>query len=91
MLTFPRPTIIAFRHYEKLQITSLSLVVVSQDLSPLFFIFPSVLQGNLYHALSICVINLFLQPIATDLFQTTSVAGFVLLIVASGISVTIGK
>ena len=66
-------------------------MVVSQDLSPLFFIFLSVLQGNLSCALSIPVFNLFLQPIVTDLFQTTSVAGFVLLIVASGISVMIGK
>lgn len=91
MLTFLRPTIITFRHYEKLQIISLSLVVVSEDLSPLFFIFLSVLKGNLYSAFSVPVFNLFLQPVVTDLFQTAFVAGFVLLIVASGISVMIGK
>jgi len=65
-------------------------MVVPQDLSPLF-VFPSVPQGNLYCALPIPVFNLLLQPIVTHLFQTTSVAGFVVFIVASGISVMVGK
>lgn len=67
-----------------------SLVIVSQDLSPLF-IFLSVLQGTLCCAFSVPVFNLFVQPIVTGLFQTTSVAGFVLLMVASGISIMTGK